>query len=154
MLTLNIRDTRQRYSEVNKKALSGLEVTTIMGGHETSAVSHVNKLYFDYLLDKTVVFAPYAVEDEELGGFTVVCDTVGLYGEGESLEAAIDNLAAVTVEYIDMYAADPQLYSRFNSVEKNVALLKLLRCSDKAEIRRVMNLNASSIYTKRHQEAT
>ena len=152
MLTLNVRDTRQRYSEVNRMALLGLEVVTKVSNQDSAAVSHINKEYLDYLLNNCVSFTSHYVQDEEIGGFTVVCDTLDFYGEGETLVEAIDDLVASTCDYLNLFKEDPELYAKFNTVGKNIALLKLLRCQSEEEVRRAMCVDATTIYPRRHSE--
>ncbi|BBB92988.1 MAG TPA: hypothetical protein PKA28_01860 [Methylomusa anaerophila] len=89
MKILNVRDTRQHYSEVNQKVLAGLEITTVMGRSNENAVSHIRREYLDYLLTK-IKLSAYAVKDTQIGGFTVVCETIDMYREGDTLESAID----------------------------------------------------------------
>ncbi|WP_422664651.1 hypothetical protein [Anaeromusa acidaminophila] len=83
----------------------------------------------------------HIIRDEEIGGFTVICETIELYGEGETIDEAIEDLIDTSFDYFSLFQEDPVLYSKMNTVIKNMAILKLLRCVSDEEIRTVMGLD-------------
>lgn len=138
MLTLNVKDTKKQYVQVHHMALNGLEVITET---EQGEVSHINKAYLDYLFENGIQLQSHIIRDEEIGGFTVICETIELYGEGETIDEAIEDLIDTSFDYFSLFQEDPVLYSKMNTMEKNIAILKLLRCVSDEEIRTVMGLD-------------
>ena len=94
-LKYNIRDTKKYYSDLNNYALKGLEIITYKGINkttkETDEVSHIKTSYLDYLLNK-ITFNPSIESGEELGGYTISINEIDMYGDGETIEAATNNL--------------------------------------------------------------
>ncbi|MCR4442760.1 MAG: hypothetical protein QHH10_10565 [Peptococcaceae bacterium] len=79
--------------------------------------------------------------DEELGGYTVAVNEIDLYGEGNTYEEAVNDLIDSIQEYLAIYVKQIELISKAETREKNLYLLKLLRCNnDREEIRKALGL--------------
>lgn len=143
-LKYNVRDTKKYYSDINNYALKGLEVITYKGINktkkETDEVSHIKKGCLDYLLNK-VTFNPVIASGEEFGGYTVSINEIDMYGEGKTVEEATNNLLDSILEYIDIYIEQIDLFSKVENAEKQIYMLKLIRCNkDKDALRKVLGL--------------
>ncbi|WP_418792346.1 hypothetical protein [Phosphitispora sp. TUW77] len=134
----NIRDTKKYYSELNNMALKGIEVITYNSNNQDEEVSHIKTAYLDKLLDK-LAFSPLVEKDEELGVHTVALNEIDLYGEGETVELAIEDLLTSIIEYLTVYVDKIDMFSRVESEIKQVYVLKLLRCNgDREKIKKAI----------------
>ncbi len=123
----NIRDTKKHYSELNNIALKGIEVITFNANNENEMVSHIKTSYLDKLLSN-LIFKPEIEFDKEIGIHTVSLPEIDLYGEGPTLEAAINNLLDSVLEFLSIYVEKLDMFSKVESDQKQLYLLKLLRC--------------------------
>ena len=136
----NIRDTKKRYSELNNIALKGLEVITYNANNENEMVSHIKTSHLDNLLSN-LNFKPEVDFDEEIGLHTVSLPEIDLYGEGPTVEAAINNLLDSVLEFLSIYVEKIDLFSKVESDQKQLFLLKILRChGDRDSIKKVIGL--------------
>lgn len=134
----NIRDTKKYYSELNNMALKGIEVITYNSNNRDEEVSHIKTTYLNRLLDK-LSFSPLIEQDEELSVCTVALNEIDLYGEGETVEEAIEDLITSILEYLTIYVDKIDLFSRVEPESKQVYILKLLRCNgDREKIRKAI----------------
>ncbi len=128
----NIRDTKKYYSDINAKALNGMEIITYNAMKAKEEVSHINKLYFDFLLDN-LQFKPVVEYDEELKIFTITLNEIDMYGEGKSKEEATEDLLGSIQEYLKIYYNKIELYAKVEPISKQLYMLKLARCSEDKE---------------------
>ncbi|PKM79960.1 MAG: hypothetical protein CVU89_15975 [Firmicutes bacterium HGW-Firmicutes-14] len=128
----NIRDTKKYYSELNNMALKGIEVITYNSNNQGEEVSHIKTTHLDKLLDN-LSFSPLIEKDEELSINTVALNEIDLYGEGETVETAIEDLITSIIEYLTVYVDKIDMFSRVESEAKQVYVLKLLRCNGNRE---------------------
>jgi hypothetical protein len=141
---LNIRDTKRYYSDLNNTALKGLEIVTFKGinknANEDEEVSHIKTLYVDFLMG-FLKFNPVVESGEELGGYTIALNEIDMYGEGNTLDAAKENLIDSILEYIDIYIEKIDLFNKVESIEKQVYMLKLIRCDgDREKLKKEIGL--------------
>lgn len=138
MPQFNIRDTKKRYSELNKIALKGIEVITYNANNEEEKVSHIKTSYVDKLIG-TLSFNPSVELDEELGIYTVSLNEIDLYGEGNNLDAAVEDLINSIIKFLTIYTDKIDLFSKVEPETKQLFLLKLLRCNgDKEKIKKAI----------------
>lgn len=138
MPQFNIRDTKKRYSELNKIALKGIEVITYNANNEEEKVSHIKTSYVDKLIG-TLSFNPSVELDEELGIYTVSLNEIDLYGEGNNLDAAVEDLINSIIKFLAIYTDKIDLFSKVEPETKQLFLLKLLRCNgDKEKIKKAI----------------
>lgn len=123
----NIRDTKKHYSELNNIALKGIEVITFNANNEADKVSHIKTSHLDKLLTN-LAFKPQIELDHEIGIHTVALTEINLYGEGATLETAIENLVDSILEFLHIYVEKLDIFSKVESDQKQLFLLKLLRC--------------------------
>lgn len=136
----NIRDTKKYYSELNNIALKGIEVITFNANNENEMVSHIKTSYLDRLFSN-LIFTPEIEFDEEIGIHTVSLPEIDLYGDGTTLEAAINNLLDSVLEFLAIYVEKLDMFSKVESDQKQLFLLKLLRChGDRDAIKKVLGL--------------
>ncbi|WP_192895309.1 hypothetical protein [Pelotomaculum sp. FP] len=136
----NIRDTKKRYSELNNIALKGIEVITFNANNENEMVSHIKTSYLDKLMSN-LIFKPEIEFDEEIEIHTVSLPEIDLYGEGPTLEAAINNLLDSVLEFLTIYVDKIDMFSKVESEQKQLFLLKLLRYhGDRDSIKKVLGL--------------
>lgn len=128
----NIRDTKRYYSELNNIALKGIEVITFNATSENEEVSHIRTSYLNKLLDK-LPFNPTVEYDDELLVHTVSLNEIDLYGEGKTVEEAIEDLIDSIIEFLAIYLEKLDIFSRAESESKQLYLLKLLRCNGDRE---------------------
>jgi len=141
---LNVRDTKRYYSELNSAALNGLEIITYKGINKNAKkdeeVSHIKTYYIDYLMG-FLKFNPIIESGEELGGYTVSLNEIDMYGEGDTIEIAKEDLVDTVFEYISIYVNQIELFSKVESIEKQVYMLKLIRCDgNRDKIKKEMGL--------------
>lgn len=122
----NIRDTKKRYSELNNMVLKGIEVITFNANNANEQVSHIKTSYLDHLLTN-LSFKPEIELDEEIGVYTVAVSEIDLYGEGPSLEAAIENLVDSVLDFLCIYLEKLDMFAKVEPEQKQLFLLKLLR---------------------------
>lgn len=140
----NVRDTKKKYSLLNTAALNGLEIVTFKGINKNAKkdeeVSHIKTDYVDYLME-FLKFNPVIESGEEIGGYTISLNEIDMYGEGETVEAAKEDLINSIIEYIDIYVNQIELFTKAESIDKQVYMLKLIRCDgDKDKIRKEIGL--------------
>lgn len=132
----NVRDTKRYYSDLNSAALKGLELVTFKGinknAHEDEEVSHIKTPYVNYLMG-FLKFNPIIESGEELGGYTIALNEIDMYGEGDTLDLAKENLIDSILEYIDIYVDKIDVFNQVESMEKQVYMLKLIRCDGDRE---------------------
>lgn len=137
MPKMNIRDTKQYYSEVNNMALNGLEVITYKGVNKNvrteDEVSHIKTIFVERLMDNLAMH-PKVVEDERLHLYTVSVSEIGMYGEGDTIEAAIQDLVESVEDYIEIWREKIEFLSKVESVDKQVYMLKLMRCDGNKDL--------------------
>lgn len=134
----NIRDTKKRYSELNNIALKGIEVITFNANNEDEKVSHIKTSYLEKLLDN-LSFTPSVELDNELEIYTISLNEIDLYGEGKTLESAVENLLDSIIEFLVIYVKKIDLFSKVESEMKQLYMLKLLRCNgDRNNIKKVI----------------
>lgn len=132
----NVGDTKKLYSHINNEALKGLEVITYNATKdELSEVSHIKKQYLDYLLSN-LRFNPVPEYDEELGIYTIALNEIDIYGEGHSKQEAIDDLLDSLQEYLSIYYEQIGLFTKLEPVDKQLYMLKLLRCNGDVNLMR------------------
>lgn len=137
----NIRDTKKYYSDINTRALNGMEIITFNAMKDKEEVSHINKLYVDFLLDN-LHFTPVVEHDEELQIFTIALNEIDMYGEGKSKEEAAEDLLKSIQEYINIYYNKLDLYTKVDPISKQLYMLKLARCNeDKEKIRETIGVS-------------
>lgn len=128
---LNVRDTKKHYSELNNAVLNGLEMVTFKGINKNAKndqeVSHIKTDYVDFLM-RMLKFNPITESGEELGGYTISLNEIDMYGEGDTIEAAKEDLMNTICEYISVYVKQIDLFGKVESIDKQVYMLKLIRC--------------------------
>ena len=103
-------------------------------------VSHIKTYYVDFLMG-FLKFNPIIESGEELGGYTISLNEIDMYGEGSTIEASKKDLINTICEYISIYVSQIDLFSKVESVEKQVYMLKLIRCDgDKDKIMKEIGL--------------
>ena len=136
----NVSDTKKYYCDINAKVLSGMEIVTIKSKTKEK-ISHIKKDYLDFLLDR-LKFTVNEEFDEELKGWTVWTVEVPMYGEGKTRDEAIDDLINSLVEFSEIYINEIEIFSKTESTEKQVYMLKILRCNGNKEmIARELGIN-------------
>lgn len=140
----NIRDTKRYYSELNSAVLNGLEVITFKGINKNvksdEEVSHLKTPYVDFLMG-FLKFNPIIESGEEQGGYTIALNEIDMYGEGDTIDAAKENLIDSILEYIDIYVEQIDVFNKVERMEKQVYMLKLIRCDgDRDKIRKEIGL--------------
>lgn len=140
----NIRDTKRYYSDLNSDALNGLEIVTFKGINKNAKsdgeVSHIKTSYIDYLMG-FLKFNPIITSGEEVGGYTIALNEIDMYGEGDTLEEAKENLIDSILEYISIYVDEIDLFTKVESISKQVYMLKLIRCDgDRQKLKKEIGL--------------
>ncbi|MBA1335964.1 MAG: hypothetical protein HPY66_1783 [Firmicutes bacterium] len=136
----NIRDTKRFYSDINEKALNGIEVITYNAMGKTGEVSHLSKRIVDFLFD-SLQFHISEEFDEELGVYTISVDDINIYGEGSTKAEAIEDLLTSIIEYTAIYVEQIDLFSKVENITKQGYMLKVIRCgSDREKLKKVLGL--------------
>jgi hypothetical protein len=137
----NIRDTKKHYSEVSNIALKGLEVISFNATMDNEEVSLIKTTLLDTILDH-LNFNPSTEFDEELGIYTVALHEIDLYGEGKTVEEAVEDLVNSILDFLAIYIEKIDLFSKVEPDLKKAYLLKLLRCNgDTAKIRKAIGID-------------
>jgi len=123
----NVSDTKKYYCDINAKVLSGMEIITSKS-RSKEKISHIKKGYLDFLLDR-LEFTVNEEFDKELNGWTVWTVEVPMYGEGRTREEAIESLIDSLIEFSKIYLDEIEIFSKTESMEKQVFMLKILRCN-------------------------
>lgn len=136
----NIRDTKRFYSDINDKALNGIEVITYNAMGKAGEVSHLSKQIVDFLLE-SIQFHISEEFDEELGVYTISADDINIYGEGNTKDEAIEDLINSILEYTAIYIDQINLFSKVEDITKQGYMLKVIRCgNDKEKLKKVLGL--------------
>ena len=136
----NIRDTKRFYSDINDKALNGIEVITYNAMGKVGEVSHLSKRIVDFLFD-SLQFHITEDFDEELGVYTVSADNINIYGEGSTKAEATEDLLNSIMEYADIYVEQIDMFSKVEDITKQGYMLKVIRCSgDREKLKKVLGL--------------
>lgn len=138
ILRYNIRDMKRYYSELNNIALKGLEVITYNATSENEEVSHIKSSYLNQLLEK-LPFDPIVEYDDELCVHTVSLNEIDLYGEGETIKEAVEDLINSIIEFLTIYLNKIDIFSKVEPELKQIYLLKLLKCNgDRKKIKKAI----------------
>ena len=79
--------------------------------------------------------------DAELDTFTISVLELNMYGEGKTREEAINDLLDSIVEFAQIYNEKIDLFSKAESVEKQVYMMKILRSvSDRNSLKKELGL--------------
>lgn len=140
----NIRDTKRYYSDLNSAVLKGLEIVTFKGSNknvkEEEKVSHIKTPYVDFLMG-FLKLKPLIESGEELGGYTITLNEIDIYGEGNTIEDAKENLIDSILEYISIYIDKIDIFNKVESIEKQLYMLKLIRCDgDREKLKKEIGL--------------
>ncbi len=136
----NIRDTKRFYSDINDRALNGIEVITYNAMGKVGEVSHLNKSIVDFLFD-SLQFHITEEFDEELGVYNVSADDINIYGEGNTKAEAIEDLLTSIMEYADIYVEQIDMFSKVEDITKQGYMLKVIRCcGDREKLKKVLGL--------------
>lgn len=136
----NIRDTKRFYSDINDKALNGIEVITYNAMGKAGEVSHLSKKIVDFLFD-SLQFHITEEFDEEFGVYTVSADDINMYGEGNTKTEAIEDLLTSILEYAAIYVEQIDMFSKVEDITKQGYMIKVVRCgSDKEKLKKVLGL--------------
>lgn len=136
-LIYNIRDTKSKYSDIQKQAIKGLPVFT-KNKNENVSVAHVNENLLKVLLDALPVIVDKEFDDE-MGIYTVSFDKLNMYGEGSSLDEAKEDLVDTIMEWCDIYQENIDMYEKMFDDEYKSYMLKLMRLScDRSQLERMI----------------
>lgn len=140
----NIRDTKRYYSDLNSTVLKGLEIVTFKGLNKNvrkeEEVSHIKTPYVDFLMG-FLKFKPLIESGEELGGYTITLNEIDIYGEGDTIGDATENLIDSILEYISIYIDKIDIFNKVESIEKQLYMLKLIRCDgDREKLKKEIGL--------------
>lgn len=136
----NIRDTKRFYSDINDKALNGIEVITYNAMGKAGEVSHLSKRIVDFLFD-SLQFDITEEFDEEFGIYTVSANDINIYGEGGTKAEAIEDLLTSITEYAAIYVEQIDMFSKVEDITKQGYMLKVIRCgSDREKLKKVLGL--------------
>ena len=139
----NIRDTKKLYSDINNKVLRGMEIITYnaIKRNKPEEVSHIKTETLDYICDTHFIFNPVKVFDEELNIWTVSVDEINIYGEGATIDTAVQNLLESIQEFESIYLERIDLFSQVESIEKQLYMRRIIRCEgNKEKLRKVLGL--------------
>jgi len=139
----NIRDTKKMYSRINDRALEGVEVITFNAFKKdgTAEVSHIKTETLDYICNKYFIFKPLKVYDNELDTWTISVNEINLYGEGRTEKEANENLIDSILEFKNIYLEKIDLFSKLESIEKQMYMRKIIRCgTDREKLKKVLGL--------------
>lgn len=138
----NIRDTKRFYTEINTKAQAGQEIITYDGSRgSVPEVSHIKTELLDWVFSRFPFHKTWSF-DEDLGIWTVSLDDLNLYGEGRSKKDAIEDLIDSTLEYLQIYYANPEWFLNHEETASHfVYLRRIARCEgDREAIKDLLGL--------------
>ena len=131
----NIRETKSNYSTIQKQALNGLPILTRNNNEKTSVI-HINEEILDVLLNILKIYLEKEF-DEGMGIYTALIEKINLYGEGKTVNEAIEDLIDSIVEWCDIYHENIDRYKKLFDDEYRTYMLKFLLISDdRNEIRK------------------
>lgn len=137
---LPVSEAKARFSELMRKASSGLEVLSANKHGSANLVSLIRTDILTAALE-TLLFTTAETLDPELGVITIAIDEIPVYGEGQSHDEAIQSLIDAVLDYTAVYEERIELFSRTESPRTQGLMLKLLRCSqDREAIRQALGL--------------
>jgi hypothetical protein len=137
----SISETKKFYCEINNRVLDGLEVITC-NSNSNERISHVKKEYLDLLLSR-IKFKAYKEYDKELKIWTIALKDLNLYGDGYSENAAVEDLLDSVIEYAGLYLDKTSLFTKTESINKQVCMLKILRSiNDRALLAKELGLSS------------
>ena len=122
----SISDTKKFYCEINNRVLDGLEISTL-NSKSNEKISHIKKEYLDFLLSR-IRFKAIKEYDKELKTWTIVVKELNLYGDGYTESAAAQDLIDSVLEFAELYLEKTSLFTKTESLNKQVYMLKILRC--------------------------
>ena len=122
---VSVSTAKAKFLEYYRQATQGIEIITQKRNSEN--VSILSTAMVTAMLD-AMKFTMEETVDTDLNVVTIAINEVPLYGEGESREAAINDLIDSTLEFLDIYQEQIEVYSKVDSPQKKVFMLKLLRC--------------------------
>ena len=137
---LPISEAKARFSELVRKAGTGLEVLSANKHDSTLLVSIVRTDILTAALD-SLTFTICETVDAELGVTTVAVEEIPVYGEGQTREEAIQSLLDATLDYAEVYLERIELFSHTDSPKTQGLMIRLLRCrEDRQAIRQTLGI--------------
>jgi hypothetical protein len=137
----SISSTKQDFPSIFKMALNGQEVIT--GNFKSKSedtVSILSTKDFKYILDIGFKFNPIIEEDEEGNGYTVALDEIMVFGDGDTLEEALDDLVENTLDYARMYFEKLDFYKQIPNRRSHYPYLRrIVTCATKEEVLEVIS---------------
>ncbi|MFL0196384.1 hypothetical protein ACJDU8_12580 [Clostridium sp. WILCCON 0269] len=122
----NIKDAKIYSSKLNNI----LEKDIGENEKKNEEVNHIKTSYINFLMG-FFRFKPVIHSGE--GFYNIILNEVNVYGEGDSLEIAKENLIDSIIEYINIYTDKINIFHKFETIERQAYMLKLIRCSGNRE---------------------
>ncbi|WP_368487420.1 hypothetical protein [Clostridium sp. BJN0013] len=130
----NVKDAKNYISELNNI----LEKYIDKNENKREEVNHIKTSYINFLMG-FFRFKPVIQSRDEF--CTITLNEVNIYGEGNDLELAKENLIDSILEYIDIYTDKIHIFHKFESIERQAYMLKLIRCnSDRDKLKKEVGL--------------
>ena len=101
-------------------------------------VNHIKTSYINFLMG----FFRFKPDIQMKENFYVInLNEINVYGEGDTLEEAKENLVDSVFEYINIYTNKIHIFHEFESVERQAYMLKLIRCNgDRDKLKKEVGL--------------
>ncbi|MBT9135422.1 MAG: hypothetical protein DDT34_00477 [Firmicutes bacterium] len=137
---LPVSEAKARFSELVRKASSGLEVISANKHVSGNLVSLVRTDILTAALD-ALTFTLVETTDPDLGTITIAIEEIPVYGEALNREEAIGSLIDALADYSAVYLERIALFSHTDSARNQGLMLKILRCGDdRVSLRRALCL--------------
>jgi signal transduction histidine kinase len=137
----SISATKQDFPSIFKMALNGQEIIT--GNFKSKSDDTVSILAtkdFKYMLDIGFKFNPIIEKDEEGNGYTIALDEIMVFGDGDTLEEALDDLIENTLDYTRMYFERVDFYKQIPNRRRHYPYLRrIATCATKEEVLEVIS---------------
>ncbi len=131
----SISSTKQEFPSVFRQALKGFEIITgNQKSNDNETVSIISTKIFEDIIDKAYKFNPVIEPDEDGLGYTVALDEVMVFGDGDTLEEALYDLADNLIEYAMLYLEKMDFYMQIENRKDHYPYLrKIAKCANKEE---------------------
>jgi len=132
----SISATKQEFPSVFRQAIKGFEIITVnKKSNSKETVSIISTKHLEGMIGRAYKFNPVVEADEEGLGYTVALDEVMVFGDGDTLEEAIYDLADNLLEYTILYFEKPDFYMQIENRKGHYPYLRRIAgCTDKDEV--------------------
>ncbi len=138
----SISEAKQEFPSVFREAIKGYEV--IAANHKSTkvedTVSIISTEMYEEILNQAFPFKPIIEKDEKGKGYTIALDEIMVFGDGDTIKDAFEDLIDNVIEYIKLYFEKIDFYRQIPNRKGHYPFLRRLakHASDRTKMMEVI----------------